>query len=326
MKKYYILLAFFLTACGGSSYPQGTPTPTPNPGELALQMVQQQVGAAATSQIVGLQFTATAHVLNTTATAQAYVTNEAITQQARFDAEATADQARRDAQATQQRIDAESTQVQARVDAQSTADQARLDLQATQTAESSATAFAMTQQVVATHEWWTVTAVEQDILLKHDKVEMSNLEVDQQTESNTWDWAYPIAVSSVMIVSFLLYVKAQSKVRVIKNGDDDVEAIIYDDDKLLTPGLMPKPILNLKTGEMPDVTNAQEQAEIVRRAQGIKALANIPVNPTGPGAQAFNQMFNDPVEKRIPTIEIVPAGQIDTGILEDIEGQVVEEG
>jgi hypothetical protein len=102
------------------------PTETPNPGEIALQMVQQQMAAEATQQVVGLQFTATAQVIGLTSTHQVVGTQEAITQQARNDAQATADQARRDAQATQQRIDADATQAQARRDAEATADQARL--------------------------------------------------------------------------------------------------------------------------------------------------------------------------------------------------------
>lgn len=326
MKKYFILLAFFLTACGGSTYPQGTPTPTPNPGELALQMVQQQVGAAATSQIVGLQFTATAHVLNTTSTAQANVTNEAIAQQARIDAQSTADQARRDAQATQQRIDAESTQAQARIDAQSTADQARLDLQATQTAEQIAREFSMTQAVLPTHNLWTQQAIEQQILLATNEVELSNLAVEQQRQTNTLDWAVPMGIAILLSLALVVYVWSHSRVREIKNEDGGIELVIFDNKQAFKPQLMPKPMLMLETGEMPDMTNAQEQADIVKRDQAIRALGSMPVSPTSAGVSAYDRMFNSPVEKKIPTIEIVPAGQINQTVLEDIEGQIVEEG
>jgi hypothetical protein len=316
MKRYLLLLAFALTACGsGPTYPYGTPTPTPNPGEIALQMVQQQMAAEATQQVVGLQFTATAQVFGQTATVQAFMTQAAITHQARMDAEATSAQERRDAQATQQRIDAESTQAQARIDAQSTADQARLDLQATQTAEQIAREFSMTQAVMPTHNLWTQQAIEQDILLATNQVELSNLEVEQQRQTNTLDWAVPMGIAILLTAALLVYVWSHTRVREIKNGDGDIELVIFDNKQAFKPQLMPKPVLMLETGDMPDMTSAQEQSDIVRREQGVRALAVMPVNPTAQGAQAFNAYFGQ-VEKREQPYEIVDGASIPAELMD----------
>jgi hypothetical protein len=313
MNKILIpILAIIVTACG-SPAPTPIPTETPNPGEIALQMVQQQMAAEATAQIVGLQFTATAQVLGATSTAQAYITQEAITAQARRDAQATADQARRDAQATQQRIDAEATQMQARLDAQATADQARLDLQATQQAQATRTAFVMTQVVQPTHQYWTQQAVEQDIIIATNEVEISNLDVKRRQQTNTLDWVVKYSLITSLTIGLLLLARIYFKVREIKNADGDVEMIIFDNGRAIRPSLLPKPILELASGEMPNVTDKHEQSEIVRRDQGIRALANMPVNPTSAGVQAFNSFFSVP-EKHAPPFEIVDAESVPAGL------------
>lgn len=323
MKRYLLLLALLLTACGSGPTPQGTPTPTPNPAEIALQMFQQQMGAEATQQIVGLHFTATAQVVAATVTQQAVETQAAITHQARMDAEATSAQERRDAQATQQRIDAESTQAQARIDAQSTADQARLDLQATQTAEQIAREFSMTQAVLPTHNLWTQQAIEQDILLATNEVELSNLAVEQQRQTNTLDWAVPMGIAILLSLALVVYVWSHSRVREIKNDDGGIELIIFDNKHAIKPHLLPKPMLTLESGDMPDMTDKQEQSDIVRREQGIRALANMPVNPTGQGAQTFNHFFGAG-EKPAQPFEIVngetiPAGLLDSEAMKALE-------
>jgi hypothetical protein len=329
MKKILILipLLFILAACGGQTYPYGTPTPTPNPGEIALQMVQQQMAAEATAQVVGLQFTATAQVMGVTATHQAYGTQEAITQQARQDAQATAAQALAYAQATQQRIDIEATQVQARLDAEATQAQARLDLQATQQAEATSTAFVMTQAVMPTHNLWTQQAVEQQIIIATNEVELSNLAVQQQRQKNPWEWSLPMLGAVVLVIGFLLYVRNHSKVREIKNAYGDVDVLILNGETMITPRLLPKPVFDIETRQMPDMTDPDQQAEIVRRDQGIRALEVMPVNPAGHAVSAFNGYFSDTADaKKIPPVEILKPEDIGHNILEEIEGQVVEEG
>lgn len=329
MKKITLLipLLFILTACATLAGPTPMPTETPNPGEIALQMVQAQMAAEATQQVVGLQFTATAQVMGQTATVQAYSTQAAITQQARIDAQSTAEQSLRFAQATQQRIDADATQAQARRDVEATADQARLDLSATQQAQATSTAFSMTQMVIPTHNLWTQQAVEQDIIMATNEVELSNLAVEQQRQKNPYEWSLPMIAAVALVIGFLLYVRSHSKVREIRNADGDVEGIVFDNERLINLPLMPKPIMLLDTGEMPDVTSPEDQSEIVRRHQLAKALASMPVNPTGQSVAAFNQYLGAPVEvKKIPPVEILKPEEIGHHILDEIEGQVVEEG
>lgn len=324
MKKKNLLVGFLLLLAACAPAPATSmPTETPNPGEIALQMVQQQMAAEATQQVVALQFTATAQVIGQTSTVQAYGTNAAITQQARIDAQSTADQALRFAQATQQRIDADATQAQAQRNAEATADQARLDLQATQQAQATSTAFLLTQIVQPTHQYWTQQAVEQDIVLATNDVELSNLAVEQQRQTNTLDWAFPMGVAILLTLGLLAYVYGHAQVREIKNADGDIEMIVFKNRKAIKPALLPKPMLLLDSGEMPDVTTMQEQSDIVRRDQGIKALANMPVSPTAGGAQTFNSFFSPP-EKPAQPFEIVDADSLPAGLLDGEAVKAIE--
>jgi hypothetical protein len=311
----FIPLLFILAACGTPAGPTPVPTATPNPGEIALQMVQQQMAAEATSQVVGLQFTATAQVMGQTATVQAYATQAAITQQARIDAQATAEQSLRFAQATQQRIDAEATQAQARRDAEATAEQARLNLAATQRSEATSTAFSMTQMVIPTHNLWTQQAVEQEIILATNEVELSNLAVEQQRQTNTLDWAVPMGIAGLLTAGLLKFVYSHSQVREVKDADGNVQVLIYRNQQVVTPSLLPKPVLMLETGQMPDMTSRDEQAEIMRRKQGIDALAAMPVSPASHAVQAFNGYFGPP-EKREQPYEIVDSASIPAELMD----------
>lgn len=331
MKKILLLIPFLfiVIACAAPAGPTPGPTPvptaTPNPGEIAMQMVQQQMAAEATSQVVGLQFTATAQVMGQTATVQAYSTQAAITQQARIDAQATAEQSLRFAQATQQRIDADATQAQARRDVEATSEQARLDLSATQQAQATSTAFGMTQMVMPTHNLWTQQAVEQDIIIATNEVELSNLAVQQQRETNTLDWALPMGIAVLLTIGALIYGYSHAQVREIKNADGDVDVIIFRNEKMISPRLLPKPMLMLETGDMPNMTTSNEQADIVRRDQAVRALAVMPVNPAGHGVQAFNAYFGQP-EKQQQPYEIVdgssiPADLMDTEAMKAIENE-----
>lgn len=325
MKKLLILipLIIMLAACATPAGPTPMPTATPNAGEIALQMVQAQMAAEATQQVLGLQFTATAQVMGQTATVQAQATQAVITQQARIDAQSTADQSLRFAQATQQRIDADATQAQARRDVEATAEQARLDLSATQQAQATSTAFGMTQMVMPTHNLWTQQAVEQDIIIATNEVELSNLTVQQQQQTNTLDWALPMGIAILLTFGLLAYVYGHSQVREVKDADGNVQVLIYKNQQIVTPSLLPKPVLLLETSAMPDVTSHEEQSEITRRKQGIEALAAMPVSPAGQGVQMFNGYFGAP-EKIAPPFEIVDAASIPTGLLDPEAMKAIE--
>ena len=315
MKKLLmVVLTMVLAGCGAAAVPTPVPTATPNPGEIALQMVQQQMAAEATQQIVALQFTATAQVLGATSTVAAQGTQEAVTAQARLDVQATAEQVRRDAQATQQRIDAEATQFQARIDMEATAEQARLELKATQQAQATSTAFSMTQMVIPTHNLWTQQAVEGDMALATNEVELSNLAVEQQRQTNTLDWAVPMGIAILLALGLVLYAYSYSRVREIKDADGNVTVFVYDNKQVVATNLLPKPVLMLETGVMPDMTNPQEQSEIVRRDQGVRMMAAMPVTPANHAVTAFNSFMGDE-NKRAP-YEIVESGAVPAELLD----------
>ncbi|MBI5951875.1 MAG: hypothetical protein HY865_09475 [Chloroflexi bacterium] len=306
MKKYYFVLLLFavfaLTACREKAYPAGTPTATPNPGDIAMQMIQQQANALATSQVVELQLQATQQVIGATATQQQLQVYAAQTEQARVDAQATSDQSRRDAQATQQRIDVEATQAQAQRVMEAQATQARVDLEATQRAEATSQAWVVTAQVLPTHNLWTQQAVEQDIVKATNEVELSNLAVQQARETNRIKWQIPLLAALIVLVVGTIVILRETRWKVIKDDNGDVvgvgHAMTY-----ITPKLLPGPVLDIETKTIHEVTDKVTQNEVTRRAQLIEALKAMPVNPSPSGAGAFNMGFS--TEKPEPPFEIV---------------------
>jgi len=333
MKRYFVFslllgLFFLVAAC------TGTPAPTPSSGEVALTMIADKVQAEATQAAVNNVFTATAQVLGATATQQAAWSQATSTQQARIDADATQAQARRDAQATaeqkrrdvqatQARIDANATQAQARRDAQATADQARLDLQATQQAAESATAFAVTAAVIPTYNLWTQQAVEQAISIGTNAVELSNLQVEQQRQKNTVDWALPASLALLVGIVGSLFVVRLSRTRAIADEDGAIQLIIQDNKTAIQPRLLPGPVLTLDSLTMPQLVAPDEQAEVTKRAQAVQALGAMPVSPTANGVQAFNSMFGM-ADAQKPRFEILEDGSLPTGMLNSETLKVVE--
>lgn len=316
MKKYLLFLAaFLLAACA-------TPPPTPNPAEVGLTMFANKVNAEATQMAVNSVFTATAQVYAVTSTFQAAGTQIAVTQQARIDADATAQQTRADAQATQQRIDADATQAQARRDMEIQATQMRLDIESTQQAQATANAFMMTQAVAPTHNMWTQQAVEQQIIIGTNQVELSNLEVQQQQQTNTIDWALPAFGAIGLTITAIVYVLRHSRTREIKNDDGDIEMVIFDNQKAVKPALMAKPVLMLDAMTMPDVASLADQRAVTERAQMIQALAVMPVNTSSAAASAFNTYFSQSKEKPYDIVDaetLPPANLLDSEALKSIE-------
>jgi hypothetical protein len=307
MKKTFAFLvlvfAVLLSACAASPVAVNvTPTPTPNPGEIALNMIQQQMAAEATSQVVGLQFTATAQVLGMTATSQAVSTAEAITQQARIDAQATSDQARRDAVATQQRLDAVATAEQERQDSIFATGQAVLAMQSTQSADATATFTSMTLTAIPPHATLTQIYVDNQIVLATQDVERAALELKQARDTNVLTWLVPFLIAITATGAGLLWVIRESRWHIVKNDEGDIEGFGHDE-KFIVPKLLPGPVLNLRTSTMPQLTGQTNQAEIVRNEQKIRALAAIPVSPTESGKAAFNQFFSG--EKKEDPFEII---------------------
>lgn len=299
-KFAFLFLVLWLSACSAAPVVANvTPTATPNAGEIALNMIQQQMAAEATSQILGLQFTATAEILGVTATSQAVGTAEAITQQARIDAQATSDQARIDAQATQQRKDSDAATEQAYRDAQSATEQAVIALQQTQSADATSTFTSMTLTAIPPHATLTQIFVDNQIVLATQDVERAALELKQARDTNVLTWLVPFLIAIIATGAGLLWVIRESRWHVVKNDDGDIEGFGHDE-KFIVPKLLPGPVLNLKTITMPQLTGQSNQAEIVRNEQKIRALAAIPTNPTESGKAAFNQFFGSEKKEEDP--------------------------
>jgi hypothetical protein len=82
--------------------------------------------------------------------------------------------------------------------------------------------------------------------------------------------------------------------------------------------------LDLVTNQMPMLSSPKEQSEVTRRAQAIRALGVMPVQPTASGAGAFNDAFSIS-KKRDEAFEIMdgeempPAGLMDAEALKATE-------
>ena len=320
MKKHSWLIVLFLllVSCNEPS--------TPNPAEVSLTMIADRVNAEATQAKLASVFTVTAQVVGATATQQAIWVEATAVQQARIDAEstaaqdradtqATADQARRDAQATQQRIDSDAATSQARIDQEATAQQGRMDAQSTQQASGTSTAFVITQTAIPPANTMTAIAQHQDIQLKDNQVELSNLQVEQQAEKNTPQWLIPYLVAIVVLVIGAIYVIRYSRVREVKNDDGELEMVGIGN-KWIRPRLLPGPVLHItKDGiTMPLLTAAAEQSKVTERAQAVEAIKNMPPSTTPQAAQTFNKYFAPPQDLPFDVIDAddaPPAGLLD---------------
>jgi hypothetical protein len=326
MKRNITILFFatlLLTSCGEPASPLTAGTPTNlGPAEIAATMMQVQLAAEATQQVVSVHMSATAQVVGVTSTSQAVETQIAVTQQARIDAESTAEQERRDIQATQARIDADATQAQARIDAESTAEQARLDVVSTQQAAGTATAFVITMAALPTSNSLTQIANEQNIILKNNEVELSNLAVDQQREKNTPEWVVPFLIAILAAVVGAIYVIRYSRVREVKNDDGDIELLIIDGDRAIRPALLAGPVLEMGDEfAMPLLTSSAEQAKVTERAQAISAIKSMPAQTTQQAAQTFNKYFGSNRNDMFDVIdgdELPPAGLLDGETLKSL--------
>lgn len=327
MRKFILIAVLFLVACGSPSVPSGTPTATPNPGEIALLMLQQQMAANATSQVVGLNFTATAQIVGLTATANQMLVEAKQTEQARVDAVSTAAAQQREAQATQSRIDSDARATQSYIDAQATqaradadAKQARIDAVATSDSLYTATFTAMTLTAIPPHATLTQIAVNNQIVMSTQEVESAALSLKQQRDTNVIVWLIPTIIALFLAAVAGLYAYSQSRVREIRDEDGNVQVFIFDNKTATIPALMTGPVLDLKTTTMPLLTSASEQADVTKREQAIRALRAMPVSPTASGVTAFNDAFSTP-PKRDDAFEFIeyedqpPLGLLDSEAL-----------
>jgi hypothetical protein len=337
-----LMVSMACTDSANTGTPTVVPTPTPNAGEIALAMMQKQMSANATAQYVGLNFTATAQILGATATQQQLIINAQGTEQARVDANATSEQQRQDAAATseQRRVDAQSTQAridsdaratQAFIDAQSTqaradADtlQARVDAVSTQDALSTATFTSLTLTAIPPHATLTQLAVNNQIAISTQEVERSALSLKQARDTNVIVWLTPIIIAVFAAIVGAFWIYNQGRVREIRDEDGNVDVFIFDNRTATKPSLLTGPVLDLRSNTMPMLAAPKVQEEVTRRAQAIKALAAMPVQPTVSGAGAFNSAFTIP-QSRNDAFEIIddddtpPAGLLDAEALKATE-------
>lgn len=302
-----------------------------------MTMFADKINSEATQARIDSIFTATAQVYAVTATFQAAGTQIAVTaqarqdadataQQQRVDAQATADQRRADAQATQQRIDADATQAQARRDMEIQATQMRMDIESTQQAQATANAFQMTQFVAPTHNYWTQQAVEQQIVIGTNAVELSNLEVEQQRQTNTVDWALPALGAIGLTIAAVVFILRYSMAREFKDEDGNTRVIVFNNEKAVKPDLFTGPVLDLKTMNMPMLAPPAEQARVTERAQMVQALSVMPVNTSNAAANAFNQYFGQPKEAPYDVVDAdaLPTGLVDVEALKSLEKDWME--
>jgi hypothetical protein len=338
MNKVFPFLALAVLLIASLACASSTTTPTPTPvsaAAIALTMLSDKVNAEATQQKFNSIAAITQQVEASTATQQAFFVQQTQTEQARIDAQSTSDKAdanaqataqqeRHDAQATQQRIDAEATQqalnlqaTQQRIDFESTQEQARRDLSATQQAEGTATTWSVTQAIIPTHDYWTQQAVQQDVLIATNDVELSNLKVKQQRDTNVLQWFIPMLIAIILTVALVDLARKYLKVREIKNAEGGTDAVIFDNEKMIAPKLFPKPVLELQSGEMHDVTDEKNQAEIVKRAQAVDALSVMPDHPGNNATGVFNSTFSGAPKDNLPFDVIDADEQPPAGLLDD---------
>jgi hypothetical protein len=243
------------------------------------------------------------------------------TEQARQDAAATSEQHRQDVQATQARMDAD-TQATQSADA---VIQARIDAQSTSDSLATSTFTVMTLTAIPPHATLTQIAVNNQIAIATQEVERSSLSLQQARDTNKVSWQMSLMAAIVGLGMALLWVIRKSRWNVITNEDGDVEGFGFDE-QYINPKLLPGPVLDLKAKTMPQLTDPATQKEIVNNEQKIRALAAMPIQPTSSGVAAYNQLFGQAEKKAMPVIEVIPSEQVGDQILEEIEGQVVEEG
>jgi len=280
MRKIILFTLLFLTSCTGTAI---TPIPssTPNAGEIALQMMQSQMEANATSQAVGLQFTATAQVIGETATANQIIFEAQQTAQARRDEVATAEQKRIEIVATQQRLDIESTQ----------------------SANATATFVVLTLSAVPTSAALTQIANEQNIALSNNELQQSNLAVEQQRQKNTVEWAVPFIIAFMAALVGAVFVIRYSRTREIRDEEGGVQVLILDNKNVISPKLLAGPVLDVESMTMPQLVSGAEQHEVTKRAQTIEALKAIPVEPSRNAMPLFGDVFG--TKRREDAFEII---------------------
>lgn len=333
----FIALTLLAGCTSSNDLPAATPTSV-NPAEVALTMVWQKANAEATQMAVNIQFTATGQVIEATRNVENTQAAVAITEQARKDAQATDAQNRRDAAATEQRKrdDAAATEQrrrddaateQTRRDVEATAQQNQLNIIGTATAQQQDLWNQATMEVLPIHNAWTQQAVYIEQTLAANDAELSNLNVEQQRDTNTIDWLAPLIGVAIIIGVFAIVQIRKSRLQKVVNEEDGTVEGVLVDDKLIKLDLMPTPVMDLsgKTPTAPEMTDPETQKAVTRMALGVRALRELPAQmPPQMSVGLYNGVFGEQQTKK-PVVQVLPEGQTPKDILEELEGQVVEE-
>lgn len=329
MKKYYwFFLLFLLTACGGGTYPMGTPTATPNPGEIALQMLQQQMAANATEQIVGLQFTATAQVQAATATQEMLMVQGAWTEQALQFAAATESQRRADVRATQQKLDIEASATHEVFMAHQAATERSFYVTGTAAVMGTQTAYpqtAVAQSIYATQTeqaWRTTATMDAAYGVAQATEAYANAQsvefaVQRERVTNmTRAWApwmgFIIALGVLSVIGIRV-----SRMRVIpKDAFGAMPGVAID-------GLLVDMDNATSMRRLPDGSAefTQMSDKVTERNQQVQLVRALPAGRSDVAEKVFD--FNS--ERRAPVVEVIEPGTMSRAMLNDIQDQVVEE-
>jgi hypothetical protein len=331
MKKYYWVLLLILAtlACGsGQTNPVVTPTATPNPGEIALQMMQQQMSANATEQSVGLQFTATAQVQGVTATQEMLMAQAAWTEQALQFAAATESQRRADVRATQQKLDIEASATHEVFMAYQAATERSFFVTGTAALIGTQTAYPQTMVAQSIHAtqteqaWQTTATMDAAYGVAQATAAFANAQsvefaVQRERVTNmTRAWVpwmgFIIALGVLSVIGF-----RASRIRVIQKDAFGampgllVDGVVTDMDNGTT-------MQKLSDGK---IEWTQMNEKVTERNQKVQLVRALPAGRPEVAEKVFN--FNE--ERRAPVIEVIEPGTMSRSMLNDIQDQVVEE-
>jgi hypothetical protein len=323
-----ICIVFLLVGCGTGASTGPVPTATMSSGEMAMQMMRDQLAAQGTQNAVGIQFTATQQIYNATSTAQAIEEEIKNTEQARADAQATANQERADARATQQRLDAEATQQQAQRDAQATATHEAFMAQQTMTQQAfqvtstaqvigTQTAYPQTQrawEATATMDAAYGVAQATEAFAEAQSVEFG---VERERVTNmTRAWVpwmgFIIALGVLSVIGMRV-----SRTRVVqKDAFGAMPGLVMDGVAVDLDAGMSARLLGDGSVEF-----KQHDDKITEREQKVKLIRAMPAGRQDVAEKLFE--LND--RRGAPVIEVIEAGTMSRRILDEIQDQVVEE-
>jgi hypothetical protein len=158
-------------------------------------------------------------------------------------------------------------------------------------------------------------ANQQAIILQNNEIQQSNLEVEQQRQKNTVEWAMPFIIAFMAALVGAVFVIRYSRTREIRDEDGGVQVLVLDNKNVISPKLLAGPVLDVQAMTMPQLVDPAEQRTVTMRAQTVEALKAIPVDPSKNAMPLFADVFGQ--KKQEDAFEIIegetlpPAGLMD---------------